>query len=219
MKKKYALYEENYFHLFNNRAVTPSYFLGLPSFTPPISDSTLFNPLSYLFGSIYYLYKGIWRKALILLALNTPTIFQPLPIILPLTTPLEIISSICLVVGCFILCMMIFLQYTEVIIGLIILLLPIFIYYCFFSINQHISIIATISFWSTLTSLFIFFLLRKKNKQLVLILLIGIIGWMAGISPQTLLWSFFTVLPYTLAGIMSKYDVYRSKVLHETFYW
>lgn len=219
MKKKHALYEENYFHLFNNRVVTPSYSLGLPSFTPPIPDSTLFNPLAYLFGSIYYLYKDIWRKALILLALNVPAIFQPLPIIQPLTTPLEIISSICLVVGCFILCMMIFLQYTEVIIGLIILLLPIFIYYCFLSTNQHISTIATISFWSTLTSLFIFFLLRKKSKQLVLILLIGIIGWMVGISPQTLLWSFFTVLPYTLAGIMGKYDVYRSKVLHETFYW
>lgn len=42
---------------------------------------------------------------------------------------------------------------------------------------------------------------------------------MVGISPQTLLWSFFTVLPYTLAGIMGKYDVYCSKVLHETFYW
>lgn len=219
MRKQHILYEENYFHLFNKRIVTYSRFLGLPSFIPPIPEPDLFNPLAYLFGSIYYLYKGIWRKALLLLALNIPNIFQSFPIIHPPTTSLEILSSLCLVLGNVILCIAIFLQYTEIIIGLIALLIPIFIYYCFLSINNNVSVIATISFWSTLTSLFIFFLLRKKNKQLVLILLVGIIGWMLGISPQTLSWSFFAVLPYTIAGIMGKYDIYRSKVLHETFYW
>lgn len=113
---------------------------------------------------------------MLLLALNILNIFQSFPIIHLPTTSLDILSPLCLVLGNVILCIAIFLQYTEIIIGLTALLIPIFIYYCFLSINNNVLVIATINFWSTLTSLFIFFLLRK-NKQLVLILLVGIIGW------------------------------------------
>ena len=44
-------------------------FLGIPLYPSSLNCSLLFNPWAWLFGPFYYLFRGMWRKALSLLPL------------------------------------------------------------------------------------------------------------------------------------------------------
>lgn len=206
-------------------------FPGIPVCHPSISSSLLFSGWAFLFGPFYYLFTGMWRKALVLGFLTLLSLFIPLGTASDAVALFAILSveyawpalalKVLGLVGIVLFCS----GCRELALG-ITLMFGIVFFQASFAVRplllDNVSAfvwLGSSTVWLTLLQLGFFSLFARHEFWLLLVLLVGIGFWLLGLPPVTLPDMLPSALLSMLAGCMGVYDRYRFRVLKETFWW
>lgn len=203
---------------------------GVPNFSPHIRATTLFNFWAFLLGPLYYLFTGMWRKAIVIALLMVPIRFffyvdndnAPLRHFLSeeyglFTLAVEILCIVFVLLYCLGRRFSAFLAATA--------FLGVFIFgeihlgYLNLGISSAFAWFNSRFVWEALCSVGFFSLLARRPVDSACTLLVGLAFWQAGLPITTLPPEILPALLAVLCGMMATYDRYRLRVLHKTFWW
>lgn len=204
--------------------------LGIPRFNPPIRATTLFSIWAFLLGPIYYLFAGMWRKAIVVAVLMVPIRFsfyfdndnaQLLHFLSEeyglFTLALEILSIIFALLYCLGRRFSAFLAATA--------FLGLFVFgevhldYLNLGVGSAFTWLNSRFVWEALCTVGVFSLLSRSPVSSACTLLIGLSFWQAGLPIATLPPVVLPVLLAVFCGMMATYDRYRARVLRKKFWW
>ena len=193
-------------------------FLGVPFFDPPINPTLLFDPWAYLFGPLYFLGRGIWRKSLTLLLLGAvcyaPSLFPEnaalrQALVEEYATPHLILTALSVL---FTLLFCMGRRLTAVFTG--ILFAAVFI-----ASQPMVAYLNSSLIWTALGRVLLFSLLGKKTLLSAALAALSAALFVLGL-PLTLGLSDLPSLAYPIfCGMAGTYDLYRTRRLGEKFWW
>ena len=204
-------------------------FLGIPSFDPPVSPTLLFNPWAYLFGPLYFLVQGMWRKGLSLALLwilcQVPSLFSehiPLQqaLIEEYAVPYLLLMALsALFTLLFCMGQQLASTISAALFGVLLAGSHAFInplslgnFSAFVWLNAGL-------LWTALGRVFLFSLLGKNLLMLAVTAGTGIVLYLLNF-PLTLAMNELPSLAFPIfCGMMGSYDLYRAKCLKQKFWW
>ncbi len=203
--------------------------LGLPSFDPSIHPTVLFNPWAYLFGPLYFLVRGMWRKGLILAILwilcMIPTAFpEHIPLqqalfeeyAFPhlLLMALSTLFTLLFCTGHNLIALLTAGLFVVVLVGSQPFIVPLDMgnFSAFVWLNS-------VLLWTALGRTFLFSLLGKMPVMAIVTGGLGVALYLQGL-PLALDPAEVPALAYpVICGMMGTYDLYRAKRLKKRFWW
>ncbi|MEG2004973.1 MAG: zinc-ribbon domain-containing protein [Bilophila sp.] len=211
-------------------SVCTSQRFGIARFKPPIRATTLFSAWAFLFGPLYFLCVGLWRKSLTLALLMAGT---RLPLLMDSDTR-QLLSFLNDAYGLF----SVALNFLSVLFTLLfclghrflaslVALVFVFVFIDGEMRLEHLDLGISSAFvwfnsgcvWESVCALGFFCLLDRRLVGTVCSLLSGLLLWQAGLPIATLPPVILPALLTVLCGMMATYDRYRTRVLHQTFWW
>lgn len=204
-------------------------FLGIPSFDPPVSPTVLFNPWAYLFGPLYFLVQGMWRKGL---SLTLIWILCQIPSLFPEHIPLQqalieeyavpyllLMALSALFTLLFCMGQQLASTISAALFGVILAGSHAFInplslgnFSAFIWLNAGL-------LWTALGRVFLFSLLGKNLLMLAVTGGTGILLYFFHF-PLTIAMNELPSLAFPIfCGMMGSYDLYRAKCLKQKFWW
>lgn len=205
-------------------------FFGVPFFKPPVAPAALFNVWAYLFGPLFFLFAGLWRKGLVLLGIGAllyapgllPTDVSALASILaeeygPYHQALRGLALLLVALAC--------LGRNVFAVLAALLFAAVFIFGALDS--RYLDLGFTSAYvwlnagviWKALFQLAVFALLGVRWGLLLAVPVAAVAFLYIGL-PVDLPLHFFPAAAFPVfCGMMATFDLYRSDILGERFWW
>ena len=204
-------------------------FLGVPFFDPPINPTLLFDPWAYLFGPLYFLGRGIWRKSLTLLLLGAvcyaPSLFPEnaalrQALVEEYATPHLILTALS-VLFTLLFCMgrRLTAVFTGILFAAVFIASQPMVAYLNMGTFSAFTWLNSSLIWTALGRGLLFSLLGKKTLLSAALAALSAALFVLGL-PLTLGLSDLPSLAYPIfCGMAGTYDLYRTRRLGEKFWW
>ena len=204
-------------------------FLGVPSFRPSVASAALFNPWAYLFGPLFFFVCGLWRKGLVLSCVGIvcylPLLFgtdNALARILLEEYAIPHLALIALGQLFVVLCCMgqhfyaalTAILFTALFLGSEPYVRSLDLGFCTALVWLNAPLV-----WQAMGRVALFFLLDRHWTAALVPCAAGVCFWFLGL-PRLTEYAALPALAYPVfCGMMATWDLYRKRILHQTFWW